>query len=338
MNRIPPTGARQDTGLRLLADIGGTNARFALARQGKPPHAAHLLRTKEYRGPAEAIAAYLRLKARVRLPTAGAIAVAGPIQGDAVSFTNAPWKFSIRDLRRETGIAALAVLNDFEALAWALPAFGRADVLKFGQGRPVKGAPLVALGPGTGLGVGCFLPGADFALATEAGHISLAAGNPREASVIAVLAQRFGHVSAERVVSGPGLRYVYEALAAIDGAPPFDADAIGVAAVTGRARTGEDPLAVETVRMFSSLFGSFAGDMALAYGARGGVYIGAGVIPRLGPMFDRRAFRRRFTDKGRFHGWLARIPTYLVVHPQQTMVGLAQYLDRQDAPTRRTGS
>jgi glucokinase len=338
MDKKTASKARPAKGLRLLADIGGTNARFALARPGKPAYGAHVLRTKEYGGPAQAVAAYLRLKAGGRLPAAGAIAVAGPIQGDSVTFTNAPWRFSIRDLRRETGIVDLAVLNDFEALAWALPAFGPKDIEKFGQGRPVPGAPQVTLGPGTGLGAGCYLPEVDFVLATEAGHMSVAAGNPREASVIAVLAERFGHVSAERVVSGPGLRYVYEALAALDGAPPLDPEAFGVAAITRRARSREDPLAVETVEIFCSLAGSFAGDLALAYGARGGVYLGAGVIPRLGPMFDRRAFRRRFTAKGRFHGWLARIPTYLVVHPQQTMVGLAHCLDRQDAERGRAAT
>lgn len=329
MTKRTPVKPKQDASLRLLADIGGTNARFALARPGKSPHGAHVLRTKDYGGPAQAIAAYLRLKARGRLPAAGAIAVAGPILGDAATFTNAPWAFSIAELRHETGIADLAVLNDFEALAWALPAFGRDDVVKFGRGRPVKGTPQVVLGPGTGLGAACYLPEADLALMSEAGHMSLAPGTPREAALIEVLRDRFGHVSAERVVSGPGLRYVYEALALLDGVPPLPAEAFGVAAINRRARAGEDRLAVETIKLFSALAGSFAGNLALAYSARGGVYLGAGVLPRLGPLFDRRVFRRRFTDKGRFHGWLARIPTYLLLHPQQTMVGLARYLDRQ---------
>ncbi len=316
-------------GLRLLADIGGTNARFALARRDKAPYARHVLRTKAFASPAEAIEAYLRLKARGRRPESAAIAVAGPLGGDLVKFTNAPWAFSIAALRRDTGIEALFVLNDFEAQAWALPAYRGGDLLKFGQGKAVKGAPQVVFGPGTGLGVACFLPEARYALATEGGHMSIAPGNAREAAVISAMGGRFGHVSAERVVSGPGLRYIYEALAMIDGVPPLPQEEFGVGAITRRARRGRDPLAAETMAIFSSLAGSFAGNLALAYGARGGVYLAGGVIPRLGPLFDRRAFRRRFTDKGRFHGWLAAIPSYLVTHPQQAMVGLAHFLDRR---------
>ena len=157
--------------------------------------------------------------------------------------------------------------------------------------------------------------------------MSIAPGTARERALIATLGKRFGHVSAERVISGPGLRYIYEALAAIDGVDAPDPDSFGVAAVTRRAKSGLDPLATETMAIFSSLAGSFAGNLALAFAARGGVYLAGAVIPRQGPMFDLRAFRRRFTDKGRYHDWLAAIPTYLINHPHQTMVGLMGYLD-----------
>ncbi len=328
MSRNEQPSGKPVPGLRLLADIGGTNARFALARRGRDPYAFHVLRTRDYGGPAQAIAAYLRRKARSRLPETAVIAVAGPITGDVINLTNAPWKFSIEDLRRASNIDDLHALNDFEALAWALPAFTGPDIRKFGQGRPDKSAPRVVFGSGTGLGVACFLPPGKapphpaVAVATEGGHMSIAPGTARERALIEALGKRFGHVSAERVISGPGLRYIYEALAAIDGADAPDPDSFGVAAVTRRAESGRDPLATETMAIFSSLAGSFAGNLALAFAARGGVYLAGGVIPRLGPMFDLRAFRRRFTDKGRYHDWLAAIPTYLIHHPHQTMVGL----------------
>ena len=320
-------------GLRLLADIGGTNARFALARRGRNPYAVQVLGTKDYGGPAQAIAAYLGHKARGRWPESAVIAVGGPVVGDRVKFTNAPWSFSISDLRRASGIDDLFVLNDFEALAWALPALRGTDIRKFGRGLRDPHAPRVVFGPGTGLGVACFVPQGrapphtDLVVSSEGGHMSIAAGTPRESALIEALAARFGHVSAERVISGPGLGTIYQALAAIDEAATPDPVSLGAAAVTRRARSGRDPLASETMAIFSGLAGSFAGNLALGYGARGGIYLAGGVIPRLGALFDLRAFRRRFVDKGRYRDWLAAIPTYLVLHPYQTMVGLAHYLD-----------
>ncbi|MCZ6495706.1 MAG: glucokinase [Alphaproteobacteria bacterium] len=320
-------------GLRLLADIGGTNARFALARRGRDPYAVQVLGTKDYGGPAQAIAAYLGHKARGRRPESAVIAVGGPVVGDRVKFTNAPWSFSISDLRRASAIDDLFVLNDFEALAWALPALRGTDIRKFGRGLRDPHAPRVVFGPGSGLGVACFVPQGrapphtDLVVSSEGGHMSIAAGTPRESALIEALAARFGHVSWERVISGPGLPNIYRALAAIDGVAVPDPASLGAAAVTRRARSGRDPLASETMAIFSGLAGSFAGNLALGYGARGGIYLAGGVIPRLGALFDLRAFRRRFMDKGRYRDWLAAIPTYLVLHPRQTMVGLAHYLD-----------
>ncbi len=237
----------------------------------------------------------------------------------------------------------LHVINDFEALAWALPIFAGKDIRKFGQGRRDANAARVVCGPGTGLGVACFVPRrkasfpSGLAVASEGGHMTIAAGTPREVALIEVLGARFGHVSAERVISGPGLRYIYESLTAIDGAALPELGPYGFAAITKLARSGRDPLASETMAIFSSLAGSFAGNLALAYGARGGVYLAGGVIPRLGALFDLRAFRRRFTNKGRYRDWLAAIPTYLILHPHQTMVGLAHFLDvLEDATGRRS--
>lgn len=320
-------------GLRLLADIGGTYARFALARRGRGPYAFQVLRTRDYRGPEQAIGAYLRAKAPGKRPGSAGIAVGGPVLGDRIKFTNAPWAFSISGLRRASAIENLHALNDFEALAWALPALSGSDLRKFGSGRRDHHAPRVVFGPGTGLGVSCFVPRAkfpphaDLVVASEGGHMTLAAETARESALVEALAARFGHVSAERVISGPGLRNIYEALIAIDGGVPARPNSVGVPAVTRRARLGRDPIAAETMAIFSALAGSFAGNLALAYGAHGGVYLAGGVIPRLGSLFDLRAFRRRFVEKGRYRDWLSAIPTYLVLHPQQTMVGLAHYLD-----------
>lgn len=324
-----------DDALRLLADIGGTNARFALQRTGHAPARYRVLATAEHDGPKAAIDHYLGMFEDASRPGAAAIAIAGPITSDRIRLTNNRWAFSIRSLRRRTGIAHLFVLNDFEALAWSLPVLKPRDLESIGGGRPTPGAPLAVFGPGTGLGVSCLLPenpdkpGGAKALATEGGHASVAAGTPREAAVIAKLHDRFGHVSAERVLSGPGLANIYRALGEIDGgddAPQLRPDEIATLA-QGRKGGREGRRARETVRLFSALAGSFAGDLALLFGARGGVYVGGGVIPHLGTAFDRRLFRRRFEGKGRFKVWLVDVPVHLIQHRSPAMLGLGRFLD-----------
>jgi glucokinase len=176
--------------------------------------------------------------------------------------------------------------------------------------------------------VSCFVPaaaGRPTALATEGGHSTLAAGNTREAAVIEALRTRFGHVSAERVLSGPGLSNLYTGLAQCDGETLVQRRKPG--AIARAARAGKDHRAVETVKIFSALMGQFGGDVALKFGARGGVYIAGGVIGRLGPAFDTTLFRRRFEDKGRYRDWLAAVPTSIITHPRPAMVGLVRYLD-----------
>jgi glucokinase len=313
---------------RLLADIGGTNARFALQRPGRRPAHYRVLKTGDHPGLVAAITRYLALVRPVQKPSVAAIAVAAPVLGDAIALTNSSWSFSVAAVARAAGLTRLHVLNDFEVLAWALATFGRDDLLKIGRGRPVARAPAAVFGPGTGLGVSCFVPeaaGGPAALASEGGHASLAAGTAREAAVIEVLRKRFGHVSAERLLSGPGLANIYAALSQLDAAAlstPMKPGAIARA-----ARDGSDPRAREAVATFSALAGQFAGDIALTFGARGGVYVAGGVIPRLGDAFDIRLFRRRFEAKGRFATWLQRVPTWLVTHPRPAMPGLARYLD-----------
>jgi glucokinase len=314
-------------GPRLLADIGGTHGRFALQRPGRAPGRYRVLATRRFPGPEAAIRAYLASVPGPR-PRVAALAVAAPLTGDLVRFTNADWTFSRAGLPRATGIPRVHLLNDFEALAWALPALGRADLARIGRGRARAGAPSAVFGPGTGLGVACFVPeaaGGPAALATEGGHATLAAANAREDAVIADLRRLFGHVSAERVLSGPGLVNLYEALAALDGARPGRART--AAAIARAARAGRDPRALETARIFSALLGQFAGDVALQFGARGGVHIAGGVIAGLGAAFDARLFRRRFEAKGRYRDWLAGIATRLITHRRPAMLGLQQFLD-----------
>ena len=297
---------------RLVADIGGTNARFGwVASAGAA--VSHLQRypCADHAGPAEVAGQYLR-EHGLSHPAAAAIGIATPVLGDAVSMTNLSWRFSIRDLQRRLGVERLQVLNDFAALALGLPTATSGELRQIGTGSPAEGAPLALIGPGTGLGVSGLLrtPGGVAPIVGEGGHVSLGAVDAEEDRVVGVLRRRFGHVSAERVLSGAGIANLHQALAELRGQP---AEALDAATITERARTGNDRLCAETLDRFFAFLGSVAGNLALTLGARGGVYIAGGIVPRLGTAIDASSFRERFEAKGRFRDYLAAIPTWLVL-------------------------
>jgi glucokinase len=297
---------------RLLADVGGTHARLAwVAAPGEA-----IGRVADYAGDADSgieavVDAYLA-EQRLAPPRAAAVGIAASVLGDEVAMTNRPWRFSIAALQRRWGVERLLVLNDFAALAHGLPS-ARADELQpVGGGAALKGEPMALLGPGTGLGVSGLLcsPAGPVAVAGEGGHATLAAADAGEARVLDRLRGEFGHVSAERVLSGAGIVNLYRAASAFAGRPAEDLDA---AAITARATAGDDPVAGEAVDLFLAFLGGFAGNLALTLGARGGVFIAGGIVPRLGNRIDRSLFRRRFEAKGRFRPYLAAIATQVVL-------------------------
>jgi glucokinase len=300
----------------LLADIGGTNARFTLLRGGAmSPLTA--LRLDKHVSIEAAIADYLGSQALTVAPDGALLAVAGPMQGNSVTLTNRGWQVSGAAITATLGIPRARVLNDFEALAWALPVLGAADLVAIGPNPPADPhSPMAVLGPGTGLGVGAFLPGAagqpGRVLPGEGGHASLAATDDQEAAILALLRRRHGHVSAERILSGPGLVALHAALAELQGRP---APGLTAAEITAGAPA--------TLAMFCDMLGSFAGNVALTYGARGGVFLGGGILPRLPAALAASAFRARFEAKGRLAPYLAAIPTWLITRPDAALVGLA---------------
>lgn len=317
MNTLPPLPW-------LVADIGGTNARFArVPTPESQPQAVRVLRCNDHPGPAEAIETYLAATDGER-PRAAVLAVAAPVLGDQVNMTNHPWRFSINELGRRLGLEKLRVLNDFTALALALPHLGPDELRPISVGQPRTRAPLALLGPGTGLGVSGLLPVGDTSwlpLAGEGGHVTLAAGNAREAAVIGEIRRGYPHVSAERVLSGSGLITLHRAVAQLDGIPAETADP---AEITRRALDDGNPLCRETLNLFCALLGSVAGDLALTLGAHGGVYIGGGIVPRLGAFFGASPFRHRFTAKGRYTAYLERIPCHVVIAPTPALLGTAR--------------
>ncbi len=319
--------------VRLLGDIGGTNARFALQTAGARPKALKKIKTADFPDLASAAKAYLAAISPARPPREAAFAVACPVTGDEIRLTNSPWSFSATDARHRLGLDSLQIINDFEAIAWSVPRLGAGDVRKIGGGRARRAAAIAVIGPGTGLGVSALVPSAKGwrALPTEGGHVTLAPVNAREGQVLDILRRKFSHVSAERALSGQGLVELYEAISLLDGTGDATArdQSMTPAKVTRRALGRRDPAAAGALRMFSEMLGTVAGNLALTLGARGGVYIAGGIVPRLGTGFAAAAFRRRFEDKGRFSAYLGPIPTYLITHKTPAFAGLASFLDAE---------
>ncbi len=303
----------QQTYPRLLGDIGGTNARLAWASSpGAPLTDIARYRCADHGSLAAAIQSYLSEHGKQEGPRACGIGIANPVTGDEVKMTNHHWSFSISQLKRELAVEQLAVVNDFTALALSLPALGPQDLLPIGGGVASTGEAMAVLGPGTGLGVSGLLPapgGGYLPVAGEGGHSTLAANDEREAAVIEHLRKRFGHVSAERVLSGPGLVNLYEAVTALSAQVGSHLDP---SEIVEKARQAGDPHCEEAIDLFCRFLGSFAGNVALTLGARGGVYIGGGIAPRLLPELRASRFRERFEGKGRFQSYLAQIPCLLI--------------------------
>ena len=311
---------------RLLGDVGGTGARFAwIAAAGAP--LVPLAAAPGPPAPGLEVAIRAELEANgLGLPASCALGVAAAVTADAVALTNRDWSFSIAGLRRNLGVARLLVLNDFAALGHAIDDLHPGDARPVGGGSTVAGANIALLGPGTGLGVGGRVRTSEgtTVLVGEGGHATLAAGDEREARLLALLRQRLGHVSAESVLSGPGLAHLHEAVCALDGRPcqPLDARRIVAGAET-------DPSCAETLATFFAFLGAFAGDLALTLGAQGGVYVAGGIVARLGDAIDRSAFRERFEAKGRRRVYLEGIATAVILDtPSLALRGADAALDR----------
>ncbi|WP_075791478.1 glucokinase [Massilia putida] len=317
------------TAYRLLADIGGTNARFALQAEGSDFADVEVLACRDYDDIGAAMDAYLaRAGARGHATDAirhAAVAIANPVEGDFVRMTNHHWCFSIAALRDARALDTLLVVNDFAALAMALPHLDEAGRERIGGDiAATPGRPIGLIGPGTGLGVSGVVPAPGpggtrwIALAGEGGHASFAPVTRQEVDVLDALWEEHGHVSAERLLSGPGLEAIHRVLSG---------ERLAAAAITARALDGTSAACRATVDVFCAMLGSVAGNVALTLGATGGMYIGGGIVPRLGSLFHASAFRARFEGKGRLRPYLARIPTWLVTEPYPALRGGAVMLD-----------
>lgn len=308
----------------LIADIGATNSRFALLDDDGRQLALETFENALFTGVEGLLDVYLSHRRASDQPKRAALAIAAPIVGDEVRMSNRPWGFSRAALKEKLNLNELIVINDFAAVAWALPALSAGDLAQIGGGAPLPRSTLATLGPGSGLGVASVTPAADdwAVVAAEGGHATLPATNDAEAAVVERVRKRYGHCSAERLLSGPGLVTLYETLAEIAGRPVAK---ITPPDVTGLARQGE-PLATRTVGMFLALLGNVAGNLALTVGALGGVYVAGGIVPRLLDTVERSDFRERFEAKGRYRHYMERIPTYVITARLPALNGLRRLL------------
>jgi glucokinase len=313
----------------LVGDIGGTNARFALAipSDGRPDLTEfRAYRCADHACVDEALEAYFAELEGPR-PRTAVIAVAGPVVDGAIAFTNLGWRMTERDLAESLGFDRITLINDYAALALAAPVLSEADTRRIGPPVSVHAkSTLAILGAGTGFGASALVrDGArEAVLTTEGGHVAFAPTGALEVEIWRILSHRFGRVSVERILSGPGLMNLYGALVEIEGRghPCITPDE-----VTRRADDGE-ALALRAVNIFCEIRGSVAGDFALAYGAQGGVFVAGGVAPHFLSHLERSGFRDRFEAKGRFESYLAAIPTRVVTHPQAALLGAGRALLR----------
>ena len=332
----------------LAVDLGGTHIRFRLVEDSARIGPVHVVETSGAGSFEDAVGQWRDMAAmRERLDAIG-VAAAGPVTGDRARITNTGWDLDAGAIARACNARRCLFVNDVAAIAWALPSLDGGDVRLLntigpehgvaggtgrcgadarGAGRPDVRAARAVIAPGTGLGVSGLVPTqtGDFAaIEGEGGHRTLSAQGPREWAIVSILAERFGHPSAERALSGPGIEAIWRALVSLDGARR---DGARIASEIARdAFDRSDPIAEEAITTFTGLLGSVAGDLALTLGARGGVYIAGGIVPEWGERFDAARFLDRFRAKGRFREYLSAIPVRVVTHPYPGLAGVERLL------------
>ncbi len=308
----------------LIADIGATNTRCGLVDDKGHVHALEFFANESFESVAHVLTTYLGQRRASDQPRRAAIAIAAPIVGDQIDMVNRGWHFSRAALAETLQVKHLTLINDFAAIGWALPALGPEHVVKIGGGAPIAHTPMAALGPGTGLGISSVVPVADSwaVIQGEGGHQTLAAADQAEAGIIELIRDEFGHCSIERALSGPGLVNLYQAIGRRTG---HRAHVSTPQEVTALAERGE-PVASQTRAMFFAMLGTVAGNMALAVGALGGIYIAGGIVPRFLDAFGESEFRARFEAKGRYRWYMERIPTFVITDPLPAFIGLKRLL------------
>lgn len=304
----------------VLADVGGTNVRFAVLRDRTLGPIEHMV-VADYKQFADALGVFMAQQGAGGKIRRAVLGVAGAVEGEHCALTNNPWIVDAGELRGRFGFTDVHIINDFEAIAWSLPQFSSNDLRMIGGHERKVDAPMVVIGPGTGLGVAAYVPSPQgaFVVRSEGGHTTLPTQSSDEDAIVQKLREQFGHVSAERALSGPGLENLYRIIASRQSAsvPVRAAAEILLAAGAGNCSVSRAALDV-----FCALLGTVAGNFALSFGARGGVFIAGGIAPRMRDYLAQSQFRSRFEAKGRMRPYVEKIPVFLIVHDDPAFVGL----------------
>lgn len=314
----------------LLADIGGTNARFALSDgPGSTPRDITVLPTGDYPGVVEAVGHYLNDHGHATVEAA-CVAVAGPVYPERAGLTNSHWDFHIRDTEAALGLKKLGVINDFHALAQSLPSLPKHELVAIGGGEARADQALSVIGPGTGLGVGTLLPVQErqglrwVAIPGEGGHVSLPAQDPEELAAMQHLQQEQGIVTAECFLCGTGIVRLYRAHAMVRG---HEVIYESPQEIVSQALQGMDSLCIRTLEMFCAMLGNVAANAALTTGAQGGVFLGGGILPRIQQFFEASHFRKRFDSNVRMSDYLQDIPVHLILSETPALYGAQAWLE-----------
>jgi glucokinase len=316
----------------LVADIGGTNARFAAMVDGQmeTEYMFHYS-VSDYPQFYGLIDRLLEEIAEVTgwssSPDQACLAIACPADHEQIVFTNSDWEFSKTYLEKALGCKKLTLINDFNAVALSITELGQGDLIQIGGDQALPGKPMGILGAGTGLGMAALVPSAGqfVIIDAEGGHIDFAPVDDLQIKILSNLMKRYGRVSVERLLSGAGLLNIYQAICSIRNKQNY---LVTPAEVSNAALEGNDPVAVETLNVFCEVLGAVAGDIALIYGAKGGVYIAGGIVPRFPEFFAKSRFRERFEAKGRFANYLKPIPAFLITRKNLGLLGAAKNLLR----------
>lgn len=311
----------------LVADIGGTNARFALAtRDGQAifVNDQQNFRAEDFESIRDAADAYLESVATK--PNRACFAVAAPVSADEIVFTNSHWRFRPAEIERALHLSEMRVVNDFYALAAGVAALPADAYVSVKDGKADPHAPTLVIGPGTGLGQSLIVPSpaGDVIVSTEGGHVSFAPRDDEEFEVMKFIAREHPRVSVERLLSGRGLVNIHRALCAIADTPRVS---LAANEITAAAIDGSYPIAVRAVDMFCSVLGRVAGDAVLATGARGGVVLGGGILPKISDIFLKSAFVEKFLNKGRMRAYVEGVPVKLIVTDGAALYGAAASLE-----------
>ncbi|NMP32312.1 glucokinase [Thalassotalea sp. M1531] len=311
--------------VNIVADIGGTNLRIGIANQDGSTKSLTVYQCADYAGLAEVVSDFIEKEQLTNKTISACFAIACPVENDLVVMTNLPWQFSKTELKKVLGLEKFLLINDFTAIAHAIPMLGNEQKVQIGSGDPVDGKPISVCGPGTGLGVANLVNhnGRWVSLSGEGGHVDFAPVDEQEIAIFKHLLGKYSHVSYEQLLSGLGIEQIYQALAELH---DVSKNVLSAKDITSRALAKECDVCEKTLTQFCRVLGSFAGNLALTLGSFGGVYIAGGIVPRFIEYFKESDFRTRFEEKGRLSGFNQNIPTYVITESQPGILGATAYL------------